>query len=110
MRTKRKDEIRELSVAMTDDEISKLNALLKHFNKKFLYEIIGVLINEIPEIERTEIKATPKSLKQDFQTRKFRLNLVDYEFIEKYSQAHFREKNNTIRYFINAGYQIFIEE
>lgn len=110
MRLKRNDDIMGLNVGFTDAEIGKTKALMEHFKKKYIYELIAELLKDIPTLENTKIKASTKSLGDNFRVRTLRLKVSDYQTIVKYSQEHFREKNNTIRYFVNAAYEKYIEE
>lgn len=110
MRPKRDEQVANLSVGLTDAEIEKIRLLMEHFKKKYIHEVFVELVKVIPQIEKTKITTSVKSLGDNFKIRTLRLNNETYSIIEQYSIDHFREKNNTIRYFINAGYEIFIKE
>ncbi len=110
MRLKRESETKLLSVGMTDGELEKMNRLLKHFNKKFMHELVAELIKVVPYLELTKTTSSVKSAGNNFKVRHFRLTQEQYDFIEAYSLDHFREKGNTIRYFINTSYELFIKE
>ena len=110
MRQKRTDEIMILNVGLTNAESERVKFLMEHFKKKYLYEVVAELINYIPALEQVKINIPTKSMGETFNVRSLRLLAKDYEIIDKYAMQHFRDKNNTIRYFINAAYQLINEE